>query len=125
MHTLPKVSTTCYAIRYILHCGNTETLKIIYQAYFNSIMKYRIGLWGNSTAIINIFKLQKKALRIMMKINSCSSCRPVFQIFKVLMVPSHYIMSLTTFLAYDLEYFTFNYTIYNKHTRRRLHLHMP
>ena len=70
MHTLPKLSTTCYAIRYILHCSNTETLKIIYQAYFNSIMKYGIAFGGNSMAIIKVFKLQKKALRIMMRINS-------------------------------------------------------
>jgi len=100
MHTLPKLRTLCYTIRYILHCNNTETLKIIYQAHCNSIMKYGIAFWGNSTAIIKVFKLLKKALRIMLRINSWSSCRPGFQIFKVLMVPSHYILSLMTFLAY-------------------------
>lgn len=70
MHTLQKLSTACYAIRYILHCSNNETLKIIYQAYFNSVMKYGIAFWGNSTAIIKVFKLRKKALRIMMMIHS-------------------------------------------------------
>jgi hypothetical protein len=69
-HTLPKLRTACYAIRYMLHCSNTETLKIIYQAHFNSIMKYGIAFWGNSMDIIKVFKMQKKAIRIMMRINS-------------------------------------------------------
>jgi len=69
MHTSPKLSTACYAIGYILHCSNTETLKIIHEAHFNSIIRYGIAFWGNSMAIIKVLKLQKKALRIMMRIN--------------------------------------------------------
>jgi hypothetical protein len=40
-------------------------------------------------------------------------------------VPSEYVLSLITFLACNLEYFTFTNTIHSKDTRRRLYLHIP
>jgi hypothetical protein len=38
----------CYAVRYVLHTSNINTLKSIYFAYFHSSMKYEIIFWGNS-----------------------------------------------------------------------------
>jgi hypothetical protein len=40
----PKLSSACFAVRTI-----TETLKLVYFAYFHSIMSYGIIFWGNST----------------------------------------------------------------------------
>jgi hypothetical protein len=42
---IPKLSRACYAIRSVSHISST--LKSIYFAYFNSIMKYGIIFWGN------------------------------------------------------------------------------
>jgi hypothetical protein len=42
----------------------------------------------------------------MMGINSRSSGRKIFKTLKTLTVPSQYILSLMTFLAYNLEYLT-------------------
>ena len=40
VHTLPKLSRACYAIRQMYNFSNTEKIKMIYYAYFRSIMKY-------------------------------------------------------------------------------------
>jgi hypothetical protein len=42
---VPKLSGACYAVRYILHISNTDTLKSIYFACFHSLMKYGIIFW--------------------------------------------------------------------------------
>jgi hypothetical protein len=44
-----KMSSACYAVTFVYHFSTTDTIKIIYFAYFNSTMKYGIIFWGNST----------------------------------------------------------------------------
>jgi hypothetical protein len=75
---LPKIGNACFAIRNTKSCINIETLRMIYLAYFHSIMKYGIIFWGNLTEAKKVFLLQKRTLRIMMGINHRNSCRPVF-----------------------------------------------
>jgi hypothetical protein len=45
-------------------CSNINTLKVIYFAYFHSLMKYGIILWGNSSGSKKVFTLQKRTVRI-------------------------------------------------------------
>jgi hypothetical protein len=52
---IPKLSGACYAVRHMLHVGNTDTVKSVYFAYFHTIMKYGIMLWGNSSYSKKIF----------------------------------------------------------------------
>jgi hypothetical protein len=46
--TLPKLSSACYLIRRMYPSCNLNTLKIIYFAYFHSIMEFGIIFWGVS-----------------------------------------------------------------------------
>jgi hypothetical protein len=45
-HMLPKLSSSCYAVRCMYNFSNIEKIKIIYYAYLLSIMKYDIVFWG-------------------------------------------------------------------------------
>ena len=42
---IPKLSAACYAIRSMVCTSNINTLKSIYCAYFNSIIKHGILFW--------------------------------------------------------------------------------
>jgi hypothetical protein len=46
---VPKLSRACYAVRFLSHISNIDTLKLIYFAYFHPLMKYQIIFWGNSS----------------------------------------------------------------------------
>jgi hypothetical protein len=46
---IPRLSSACYTIRSMFHFSNMDTLKMIYFAYFHSILKYGIMFWGNHT----------------------------------------------------------------------------
>jgi len=61
-----KLSTACYAIRYVKHFKSQGTLRKIYFSYCHSILLYGIVFWGNSTYSSNIFKIQKRITRIIM-----------------------------------------------------------
>ena len=57
--------------------------------------------------------------------NVRTSCRPLFPMLGIMTLPSQYIFSLMRFLSRNLEFYTFNSTIYNYNTRNRILLHKP
>jgi hypothetical protein len=64
---------------------------MVYYAYFHSIMHYGIMFLGNSSYAINVFHVQKRALRIMMGIGSRDSYRQLFITLGILPLHSQYI----------------------------------
>jgi hypothetical protein len=60
----PKLSQACYIVRVVKLFLSQDTLKIMYYAFFHSVMTYGIIFWGNSSHSDNIFRLQKKLLEL-------------------------------------------------------------
>ena len=61
-----KLNSASYCMRAVKPFVSQDTLKIIYYSYFHSIMAYGLPFWGFSTESIKVFKLQKRAIRVMM-----------------------------------------------------------
>ena len=53
-----KLSAACYAVRLVKPFMSQETLKIVYYAYFHSIMNYGLIFWGNFSHSAKIFEVQ-------------------------------------------------------------------
>jgi hypothetical protein len=66
----------------------TENLKLVYFAYFHSIMLHGIIFWGNSTDSKTVFYIQKKIIRIMAGTKRRASCRELFKQFNILPLAS-------------------------------------
>ena len=94
---IPKLSIACYMVRQMYHICNNDNLRLIYFAYFHSIVSYRIILWGNSSYSRRIFTLQKKIIRIMMGAHHRTSRRKLFKKLEILTIPSQYIYSMMSF----------------------------
>ena len=54
-----KLSASCFSIRSLIHTLNLDTVRIVYFAYFHSVLRYGVIFWGNSTHAHQVFKLQK------------------------------------------------------------------
>jgi hypothetical protein len=52
---IPKLSSACYLVRRMYPCCNLNTLKMIYFAYFHTVMEYGIMFWGVSVESKRIF----------------------------------------------------------------------
>jgi hypothetical protein len=87
-------------------------LKTVYYSYFNAIISYGLLFWGNSPHAINIFRLQKRIVRIMMGCNSRVSCRNLFRGLGILPLVSQYIFLLMLFVVENKNLFTLNSEIY-------------
>jgi hypothetical protein len=115
---LPKLSSSCYAVRTIKPYVNQETLLMIYYAYFHSIMHYGIIFWGNSSYAINIFRLQKEVIRIMAGTRNRNLCRQLFITLRILPLQFLYIYSLLCFVVSNMDQYHFMSDVHNRNTRQ-------
>jgi len=81
--------------------------------------------WGNSSHSSMIFRLQKKAIRIMEGCGNRVSCRNLFKKLEILTLMSQYILSLLMFVVQNKKYFLTNNESHNIVTRQRNDLHLP
>jgi hypothetical protein len=67
---------------------NAVALRIVYFAYFQSLVNYGIIFGGSSSTMHNVFLMQKRIIRIMRGLCPRSSCRCAFRKLDILTVPS-------------------------------------
>jgi hypothetical protein len=89
-----------------------DTLKLVYFAYFHSVVSYGLIVWGNSTDSNKVFYIQKKIIRIMAGVKSRVSCRKLFRKFNILPLASEFILCLL-FVVENLDKFKRNTDVHN------------
>ena len=120
-----KLNKACYAIRVVKSCMSLEVLRTIYFSYAHSAISYGIIFWGNSHFSTNIFKVQKRIIRIITNTGRCNSCHLLFKQLQILSLPSQYIFSLVVFVNKNRELFLSNSEIHDINTWYNHDLHLP
>jgi hypothetical protein len=118
-----RLGTACYIIRSTRIYMSTSSLKTIYYALFHSLMTYGIIFWGNSTLGASIFRLKKKAIRIMEGYGNRVSFRDLFRKFHILPLTSQYLLSLLMFVVQHKDLFITSMDSHNLETRRSNNLY--
>jgi hypothetical protein len=72
-----------------------------------------------------VFKLQKRAVRIMTGHGNRTSCRDLFKKLDILPLKSQYIFSVLLFVVKNKKLFTTDYDSHNVKTRQGENLHLP
>ena len=84
-----RLSKACYAIRSIKPFMSLDVLRITYFSYAHSIISYGIIFWGNSSYSEDIFKTQKRIIRIIMNSSKNASCQQIFEELNILPIQSN------------------------------------
>ena len=100
------------------------SLKVIYYAFFHSAMSYGIIFWGNSSHSSIIFRIQKKAIRIMEGCGNRVSCRNLFKKLHILPFTSQHMLSFLMFVIQNKKLFLTNNENHNIDTRQRNNLYL-
>lgn len=87
-------------------------------------MTYDLIYWGNSSLADSVFRMQKRAVRLMMGRGYRESCRDLFKELNILPLRSQYIYSLMMFVIKNIDKFVTNKDYYELKTRQDLNLHM-
>jgi len=89
-----RLSSAAFALSTIKHSCSTRILVTAYRAYFESLLRYGVAFWGDSSLSDKIFKLQKHALRIIFNLRKRDTCKHIFKEQQLLTLPCLYIESL-------------------------------
>jgi hypothetical protein len=100
---LNKLRKACFVMRRLHNVLDIDALKLVYFAYFQSVVKYGIVFWGNSYNLNKVFLLQKRIIRLMLGLSYRSCCKCWFKKLDILTVPCLYIFSLAMFVIDPLK----------------------
>jgi hypothetical protein len=100
-----RLSKACFVLRTLENILNRSSLRSAYYAYFQSILTYGIELWGCSGLAASVFKIQKRAIRIMARKPPTFSCRSLFPEWEIPTVADTYIMKVAMFVKRNFSKF--------------------
>lgn len=114
---------------------NQNTLLTLYNAFVYPHFMYCICIWGNAyqSYIEPLFKLQKRAVRLIVGAKRLAHSAPIFSCIKVLQIQKLYIYNVLFFMykyhhnrlpSIYTNFFTRNNTIHSHNTRQQAHLHI-
>lgn len=100
-------------------------LKISYYAFFESIIRYGLIVWGNGVNMVDILLIQKKAIRILTNANCLDHCKPLFIETGILTVINLYILDVLIYVKKNVFNFNQRNMIHDHCTRNRTSLELP
>jgi len=121
----PRLNKACYAIRLIKLFMSLDVLRSTYFLYAHSIISYGIIYWGNSSHSKEIFKIQKRIIRIIMNSSKNASCQHLFKELNILPNQSQYIYSIFLFVTKNKDQFLPNSQVHKINTRQTSDLYVP
>ena len=119
-----KLSSLCYAFRILSNISNKEVLNAYYFGCIQSVLSYGIIFWGTSHKSLELFKLQKRIVKAMLKVPIRTSSRPVFRELNILPLPSLHILESVYFIHCNKNYFKLNSDYHDHFTRTAKHIHL-
>ena len=120
-----KLNKACYAIRLIKLFMSLDVLRSTYFSYAHTIISYGIVFWGNSSYSEDIFKIQKRIIRIIMNSSRNASCQQLFKDLNILPRKSQYIHSILIFVIKNTDQFLSTSLIHMINTRHSSDLYVP
>jgi hypothetical protein len=90
-----KLSKICFGLQVVTRVPGPEIARTLYYVYFRSLLSYGLIFWGKSANAKLIFRLQKRAIRVMMQIPKTTSHKQHFKPLHILPLPSLYIYEIT------------------------------
>lgn len=99
-----KLSSITYLIRRLTFCVSSSCVRYAYFAYFQSLIRYGLILWGNSSRVSEILILQKKVIRIITKSHVLEHCKPLFILTEIQTVINLYIFDIAQYILSHQEF---------------------
>lgn len=120
-----RLAAACFALSRLRPSLHTDNVKKAYFGYFHSILSYGVELWGDAADRERVFWLQKRAIRVVAGVRWDHPAKELFIGYKILTLPSLYILEVAKQVRYNLEQFQSNAHEPKYHLRRGQELRAP
>ncbi|KAG8327444.1 hypothetical protein J6590_108236 [Homalodisca vitripennis] len=114
-----KLAKVIYLLKSLSSMLPLQYLRIVYFAFFHSVICYGVLLWGNSSHVNNILLLQKKAIRIVTKSLVKAHCKPLFVDSRILTVINLYIFVCVVNVKNNSNLVSVHSDVHNHDTRNQ------
>jgi len=97
-----RVASGIYALRKLAKFCSLNVLKMAYFGLIYPHLAYGISLWGGCAKfrLERVFRLQKKAIRILAKLNPRESCHDAFRELELLTLPCLYVLEVSLYCRF-------------------------
>jgi hypothetical protein len=112
-----KISKNLYLLRNLSDVLSQQYLKIAYYALIQSHLQYAILAWGHSPSRHRLFRLQRRAIRIIAKLGYKDDCHEYFQKLNILTLPCLYIYKCLEHIIKNLDSYPTLGAFHDYHTR--------
>ena len=120
-----RLKKACRAIRSIKPFMSLDVLRSTYFLCVHSIISYGIIFWGNSSHSEEIFKIQKRIIRIIMNSSKNASFWQLFKELNILPIQSQYVFSILLFVTKNKDQFISNSQVHKISIRQTSDLYVP
>lgn len=123
--TMKRISGSIYGLRFMSSKLNSDALRTVYFGTCHSLLCYGVLLWGHSSMMVEMFRLQRRALRVVAGLRYQQDCRRYFVAMRVLTLPSVYILESLLYVYNNLETFSNSCSGHGYATRGATRLDVP
>jgi hypothetical protein len=124
-HLMQKLNKAVYLIKTLRDFVSLSILRCVCFAKFESLLKYGIIFWGcGQKDMQTVFKIKKRCLRLIKRVNNWVSCRGLFGEFKILTLTSLYIFETLCFLRKNQIYNILYSDVHGYNTVRKQNLYV-
>lgn len=120
-----KLSKILYLLVNLKRNVTYKYLRMAYFAFFESIARYGIIVWGNGVGLDKILVLQKKVIRIIMNAKPLEHCKPLFRQSRILTIVNLYIYDVLILVRKNLKSHPVRNGIHTHDTRCKNKLELP
>ena len=117
-----RISRNIFVLRQLTSAVTPDVLRTAYFALIQSHVGYCILAWGGSSAGQYIFKMQRRAVRVLGGVGFRDDCKDLFIRFNILTMPCQYILSCILYANTHKHSFATNRDYHNYYTRGRDHI---
>lgn len=100
-----RLQTFSYALYMLAKVVDVTAVLTAYYGHVESILRYGLIFWGNSTDIEKVLKIQKKCVRAIVGIPQDQTCKPHFIGLGILTLTSLYIYEVSVFVRSNRSLF--------------------
>lgn len=113
-----RLSSSIYLLNVLSNSVSLAMLKTVYFSSFHSHMAYGILAWGHASCRHNIFRLQRRAVRVVAGLSYREDCRQAFRDLGVLTCPSVFVLECLLYAHRIQGSFIAQSEIHSHSTRR-------
>lgn len=116
---LARLSRNIFALRTLSFSLTPDMLRAVYFALVESHLKYGVLLWGDSAGREAVFRLQRRAIRVLGGLGYRDCCRNAFKDLGILTFPSLFILESVIYIHKNKDKYVLQSDIHGYGTRNK------